>query len=59
MLEKIPCALRPALVVTQTNGEFRCGQATASAVAGRLMVQQWRGPHRSDLGRGVCDVVGC
>ncbi|HEX3205231.1 MAG TPA: hypothetical protein VHQ68_03230, partial [Propionibacteriaceae bacterium] len=32
--------LRPVLVVTQTHGEFRCGQATASAVDGRLMVHR-------------------
>jgi HAD superfamily hydrolase (TIGR01450 family) len=32
--------LRPALVLTQTDGEFRCRQATAAAVDGRLMVQR-------------------
>jgi len=29
----------PALVVTHTNSEFHCGQATASAAAGRLIVR--------------------
>jgi glycerol-1-phosphatase len=38
--EDLRALLRPALVVTQTNGEFRCGQATASAVDGRLMVNR-------------------
>lgn len=32
--------LRPALVITRTNTEFRCGQASASEVAGRLMVHR-------------------
>jgi glycerol 3-phosphatase-2 len=30
--------LSPALVVTHTNSEFRCGQATASVADGRLIV---------------------
>ncbi len=36
--EDLRALLRPALVVTHTNSEFRCGQATASAAAGRLIV---------------------
>jgi glycerol-1-phosphatase len=36
--EDLRALLRPALVITQTNGEFRCGQAAASAVDGRLRV---------------------
>ena len=31
--------LRPALVVRQSGGEFHCGQASASAVEGQLVVQ--------------------
>ena len=31
--------LRPALVVSQSGGEFHCGQASASAVEGQLVVQ--------------------
>jgi glycerol-1-phosphatase len=36
--EDLRALLRPALVVTQTNGKFRCGEATACALDGRLMV---------------------
>jgi glycerol-1-phosphatase len=36
--EDLRALLRPALVVTHTNSEFRCGQASASEVAGRLMI---------------------
>ena len=31
--------LRPALVVSQSGGAFRCGKASASAVEGQLFVQ--------------------
>jgi hypothetical protein len=37
--EDLRALLRPGLIVTQNRGEFRCGDATASAVDGRLMVQ--------------------
>jgi glycerol 3-phosphatase-2 len=36
--EDLRALLRPALVVARTNSEFRCGQASASEVAGRLMI---------------------
>jgi glycerol-1-phosphatase len=36
--EDLRALLRPALVVTRTNSEFRCGQASAFEVAGRLMI---------------------
>jgi glycerol-1-phosphatase len=36
--EDLRALLRPALVVTRSNSEFRCGQASASEVAGRLMI---------------------
>jgi HAD superfamily hydrolase (TIGR01450 family) len=36
--EDLRALFRPALVVTQTNGKFRCGEATACALDGRLMV---------------------
>jgi glycerol 3-phosphatase-2 len=38
--EDLRALLRPPLIVTQTNGEFRCGRATASTVDGRLMVHR-------------------
>jgi hypothetical protein len=38
--EDLRALLRPALVATQTNGEFRCRQATAAAVDGRLIVNR-------------------
>lgn len=37
--EDLRALLSPGLVVTDANGEFRCGQATASAVDGRLIVR--------------------
>ena len=36
--EDLRALLRPALVVTRSNSEFRCGHASASEVAGRLMI---------------------
>jgi HAD superfamily hydrolase (TIGR01450 family) len=36
--EDLRALLSPALVVICTNGEFRCGQATASAADGRLII---------------------
>jgi len=36
--EDLRALLSPALVVIRTNGEFRCGQATASATDGRLSI---------------------
>ena len=38
--EDLRALLRPVLIVSQTNGEFRCGQAAASAVDGHLMVHR-------------------
>ena len=37
--EDVRALLRPALVLTRTNSEFCCGQATASVVDGRLLVR--------------------
>jgi HAD superfamily hydrolase (TIGR01450 family) len=38
--EDLRALLRPPLAVTQTNDEFHCGLATASAVDGRLVVHR-------------------
>jgi HAD superfamily hydrolase (TIGR01450 family) len=38
--EDLRALLRPVLIVSQTNGEFRCGQAAASAVDGHLIVHR-------------------
>jgi glycerol-1-phosphatase len=36
--EDLRALLRPGLAITSHAGEFRCGQAAASAMDGRLMV---------------------
>jgi glycerol-1-phosphatase len=36
--EDLRALLGPALIVTRTDSEFRCGQASASDVGGRLMI---------------------
>jgi glycerol 3-phosphatase-2 len=38
--EDLRALLSPALVVSHSNSEFRCGQATASAADGRLIVDR-------------------